>query len=93
MVAPALVSVFLSACELSSSEQRGPRGSAQIQVAKPSHVQAVQDLNRLPPPEDPADIESPPASEVFVNVKVLNDLSATEFSRLMQAMSTWIAPE
>ena len=50
-------------------------------------------LNSIPAPEDPADIESPPASEVFVNVKVLNDLSATEFSRLMQAFSTWVSPE
>ncbi len=93
MVAATFVSLFLSACELSTSEQRGPRGSAQIQLAKQSNVQALKDLNSIPPPEDPADIESPPTSEVFVNVKVLNDLSATEFSRLMQAMSTWIAPE
>ena len=25
-------------------------------------------------------------------MKVLNDISATEFSRLMQAFSTWVAP-
>ena len=26
-------------------------------------------------------------------MKVLNDLSATEFSRLMQAFTTWVSPE
>jgi photosynthetic reaction center cytochrome c subunit len=83
---------LLAGCERSDSEQRGPRGLSQIQIKKPSAVASLQELNRIPPPEDPADIESPPASEVFVNVKVLKDVSATEFSRLMQALSTWVAP-
>jgi photosynthetic reaction center cytochrome c subunit len=84
---------LLAACERTESEQRGPRGSSQIQVKKPAAVAALADINQIPAPEEPADIESPPASEVFVNVKVLNDISATEFSRLMQAFSTWVSPE
>jgi len=87
------VSLWLVGCERNLSDQRGFRGTGQIQLKDPGAVAALKDLNSIPPAEDPADIESPPASEVFVNVKVLNDLSATEFSRLMQAMSTWIAPE
>jgi len=83
----------LAGCERTASDQRGPRGTSQIQVKKPSAVEALADLNSIPAPEDPADPESPPASEVFVNVKVLNDLSATEFSRVMQAFSTWVSPE
>jgi photosynthetic reaction center cytochrome c subunit len=85
--------LLLGACEQSQSDQRGPRGSSQIQLKKPSAVAALADINKIPAAEEPADIESPPTSEVFVNVKVLNDISATEFSRLMQAFSTWVAPE
>jgi photosynthetic reaction center cytochrome c subunit len=81
----------LAGCERSQSKQNGP-AAAQVQIKRPAAVAALADLNKIPPPEDPADIESPPASEVFVNVKVLGDLSATEFSRLMQAFSTWVAP-
>jgi photosynthetic reaction center cytochrome c subunit len=82
----------LSGCERTQTEQRGPRGVALFQIHKPAAVAALAQLNSIPPAEEPADIDSPPASEVFVNVKVLNDLSATEFSRLMQAFATWIAP-
>jgi photosynthetic reaction center cytochrome c subunit len=85
--------LLLAACERPNSDQRGPNGVGQIQLKKPSAVAALADINKIPPPEEPADIESPPTSEVFVNVKVLNDISATEFSRLMQAFSTWVAPE
>jgi photosynthetic reaction center cytochrome c subunit len=81
-----------SGCEKSASDQRGPRGTSQIQVKKPSAVAALAEINKIPEAEEPADLESPPTSEVFVNVKVLNDVSATEFSRLMQAFSTWVAP-
>ncbi len=86
-------SLLLAACERPDSDQRGPRGSSQIQLNKPSAVTALADLNSIPAPEEPADAESPPTSEVFVNVTVLNDISATEFSRLMQAFSTWVSPE
>ncbi len=85
--------LLLGACEQPQSDQRGPRGSSQIQLKKPSAVAALADINKIPAPEEPADVESPPTGEVFANVKVLNDISATEFSRLMQAFSTWVAPE
>ena len=85
--------LVLAACERPQSEQRGPRGSSQIQVRKPAALAALAELNRIPPAEEAADPEAPPASEVFVNVKVLGDLSATEFSRVMQAFTTWVAPE
>jgi len=81
----------LAGCERSLSEQSGP-AAGQIQIKRASAVESLAALNSIPPAEDPADVESPPASEVFVNVRVLNDLSATEFSRLMQAFATWIAP-
>jgi photosynthetic reaction center cytochrome c subunit len=84
--------LLLVGCERSQSDQRGPRGSSQIQIKKPSAGAALAELNSIPAAEEPADVDSPPATEVFVNVKVLNDLSATEFSRLMQAFSTWVSP-
>jgi hypothetical protein len=93
-VAVALIlAAAVSGCERPTSDQGGPRGSSQIQIQRPAAVAALQELNRIPPPEDPADVESPPATEVFVNVQVLKDVSATEFSRLMQALSTWVSPE
>ncbi len=88
-----IAAMLLAGCERSESDQRGPSGSSQIQIKKPSAKTALAGLNSIPAPEEAADLESPPASEVFVNVKVLNDISATEFSRLMQAFSTWVAPE
>lgn len=84
---------WLGGCERTASTQRGPDGTSQIQLHKPTAVAALSDLNAIPPPEDPADVESPPATEIFVNVQVLKDVSATEFSRLMQALSTWVSPE
>jgi photosynthetic reaction center cytochrome c subunit len=85
--------VLLAGCERTASDQRGPRGSAQIQLKKPAAVASLAPLNRIPPAEEPADPEAPPASEVFVNVQVLKDLNAAEFSRVMQAFTTWVAPD
>ena len=84
--------VLLSGCERTQTVQRGFRGLAEVQLYKPSLVAASADINQIPDPEEPADPDSPMASEVFKNVRVLNDLKATELSRLMQAMSTWVAP-
>jgi photosynthetic reaction center cytochrome c subunit len=35
----------------------------------------------------------PPAASVYKNVQVLNDLGAGEFTRLMVAMTQWVAPQ
>lgn len=87
-----VLSPWLAACERTQSEQGGWRGTGQLQVNRPATIAALRELNFIPPPEDPADEDSPPATEVFVDVQVLNDVSATEFSRLMQALSTWVSP-
>ncbi len=88
-----LAAALLAGCERPTSVQHGFRGTAAVQVYKPSVLAAAADLNRIPEAEEPADPDSPTVNEVFKNVRVLNDLSATEFSRLMQALSTWVAPE
>jgi photosynthetic reaction center cytochrome c subunit len=87
-----LAALTLGACDRTQSEQGGPRGSSQIQLKKPAAVAALADLNSIPAAEEAADTDSPPASEVFVNVTALKDISATEVSRLMQAFSTWVSP-
>jgi len=83
----------LGGCERTEGVQRGYRGLNMTQVYKPAMLAAGAELNSIPEAEEPADPDSPTVDEVFKNVRVLNDLSATEFSRLMQALSTWVAPE
>jgi len=85
--------VLLAGCERTETVQRGYRGTAAHQLYKPSAVEALRELNQIPEAEDPADPDSPPVAEVFKNVQVLTDISSGEFSRLMQALSTWVAPD
>jgi photosynthetic reaction center cytochrome c subunit len=87
---------LLSGCqrpEQPEAVQRGFRGLNTAQLYKPSELAAGAALNSIPEAEEAADPDSPLASEVFKNVKVLSNIKATEFSRLMQAMSTWVAPQ
>ncbi|WP_304502387.1 photosynthetic reaction center cytochrome PufC [Aurantimonas sp. HBX-1] len=47
----------------------------------------------LPVPLEPADNEgSPLASEIYANVQVLGNLTDAEFTRLMLAITEWVAP-
>jgi photosynthetic reaction center cytochrome c subunit len=87
--------LVLAGCEQTESEQRGPRGTSQLQVRKPAVIATAADINKIPEPEaqEEADPEGPAIKDVFKNVQVLNDLTVLEFSRLMQALSTWVAPE
>ncbi len=87
--------VLLAGCDRTQTVQRGFRGVGLTQMYKPATLAARADLNQVPEPEpvDEPDPEAPQISEVFKNVRVLNDLTVLEFSRLMQAMSTWVAPE
>jgi photosynthetic reaction center cytochrome c subunit len=91
-----LVGTFtLAGCERTQTVQSGFRGTGMEQVFSPATVAALASGNVIPEPEpvDPPDPEAPKLSELFKNVQVLNDLTALEFSRLMAAMSTWVAPE
>ncbi len=87
--------VFLAGCERTESVQRGYRGTGMELVYSPADLAKTASMNTIPEPEpvDPPDPEAPLQSEVYKNVQVLNDLTVLEFSRLMAAMSTWIAPE
>jgi photosynthetic reaction center cytochrome c subunit len=88
------VLIVLAGCERTDSVQRGYRGTGMLQLYEPSQLASVADLHSIPEPEpvDEPDPELPSVDETFENVKVLNDLTVLEFSRLMQALSTWVAP-
>jgi outer membrane protein OmpA-like peptidoglycan-associated protein len=86
--------VLLSGCERTESVQWGFRGNSMTQLYKTGRIYDSVQLNQIPPPEpsDPYDPGIPLATEVNENVQVLTDLNALEFARLMQALSTWVAP-
>ena len=53
------------------------------QVSNPRTVARLKAANVAPAPPDPADANGEPASKVYQNVQVLNDLSVAEFTRVM----------
>jgi photosynthetic reaction center cytochrome c subunit len=87
--------LLISGCERTESSQNGFRGTGLFQMKDPTVLERTASLHAIPEPEptDPPDPEAPSISEAFKNVQVLNDLTVLEFSRLMQALSTWVAPE
>jgi photosynthetic reaction center cytochrome c subunit len=87
--------LLLGGCERTASSQNGFRGTGLFQMKDPAAVARNASLHSIPEPEpvDPPEADAPSISDVFKNVQVLNDLTVLEFSRLMQALSTWVAPE
>jgi photosynthetic reaction center cytochrome c subunit len=85
----------LAGCERTVSVQTGYRGTGMTLVYDGQAVARDGPIHQVPEPEptDPPEPDSPTVNEIFKNVKVLNDLTALEFSRLMQAMTVWVAPD
>lgn len=81
--------------ETPESVQRGFRGTSMFMVYSPAALKSAAPLHEIPEaePVDPPDPTAPPITKVYKNVQVLTDLSVLDFSRLMQAFSTWVAPE
>ena len=73
--------------------QTGFRGVALEQNFHPATVEALAAVNQVPAPQDPADPDAAPASEVYQNVQVLGDLNENEFIRVMSAITEWVSPE
>ena len=76
------------------SLQTGPRGSGMSvpELAALAHPDATIDdyyTEDAYPPEDGDDL----AKDVYENVQVLGDLTDGNFTRLMLAMTEWVAPE
>lgn len=91
----ALGGLVLAACEMPPMEtvQRGYRGLGMEAVVNPRALDA-QVAENIPPqatPQVPA--AGPKASEVYQNVQILGDLSVAQFTRLMVAITSWVAPQ
>ena len=91
-----LACVFLLAgCERPpiDSVQHGYRGTGMVQVYNPRILDEQASKNEVPMALPQAGNEGPKASQLYKNVKVLGDLSAGQFTRLMVSMSNWVSPE
>jgi len=95
VLAITVAGALLSGCERPppNTVQVGYRGTGMEQVYNPRLVVAKSYENVLPERLDPVDPGGPRAKEVYQNVKVLGDLGVGEFTRLMVAMSNWVAPK
>ncbi len=89
----ALITVLLGvvACERPpvDAEQLGFRGTGMGQISNPRRASAAADI---PPPAPAAPAVGPRAGDVYENVKVLGDLSVPQFVRVMQSITSWVAP-
>lgn len=88
--------LLMTGCELPigiETEQTGYRGLGMEQVTK-RHLEAMKRSGmEIPEPERPAAAAGPRAGDIYENVKVLGDLNISEFNRLMNAITAWVAPE
>lgn len=76
------------------SVQRGYRGLGMIELSNPRVAADKAEANRRIPEVIPRAAPSgKKASEVYTNVKVLRDVDADEFIRLMTAITEWVSPE
>ncbi|MFD2181537.1 photosynthetic reaction center cytochrome PufC [Rhodoplanes azumiensis] len=75
------------------SVQRGFRGLAMEEniTARAAAAKAV--ANRLPEPAPAVDKANRKASQEYKNLKVLGDMDANDFLRLMTDITTWVSPE
>jgi photosynthetic reaction center cytochrome c subunit len=75
-----------------NSVQRGYRGTGMVELYSPSTSATLAAANTIP---DVAAIPAggPPAKTVFKNLQVLGDLDISQFTGLMGAIATWVAPQ
>jgi photosynthetic reaction center cytochrome c subunit len=73
--------------------QIGYRGLGMEQPVNPRIEAALWAANQVPAAQPPVQPGSPPASSVYQNVKVLGDLDVATFTRLMVAITEWVAPK
>ena len=72
--------------------QNGYRGTAMVQLTTPAEQRRLTLANALPDAIDKASPDGDRATAVYENVKVLTDLSADQFNRVMMALAAWVAP-
>jgi photosynthetic reaction center cytochrome c subunit len=90
----ALGAFLATGCEppTADSAQNGYRGTGMLQLSQPSRVADLKDANAIPTPPPPVPSGGPRAGDVYENVQVLGDLGVAQFTRLMTAMTEWVAP-
>jgi len=78
------------------SEQSGYRGTGMAEVTNPRRERANRQAQLAQLPEAtplPPASAGPTAGDIYQNVEVLGDLPVQQFTRLMQAITTWVSPE
>ena len=75
-----------------ASTQVGFRGTGMDLIANPRLEPARLAANQAPAPVPPIPAVGPLARDVYQNVQVLGDLPVGQFTRLMVAITNWIAP-
>jgi photosynthetic reaction center cytochrome c subunit len=73
--------------------QHGYRGTGLVYLYNPRTMAEIAEANQIPDTLPYAGQVGPKASKIYQNVKVLGEVNASEFTRLMVSMTTWVAPE
>jgi photosynthetic reaction center cytochrome c subunit len=74
------------------SVQRGYRGTAMDQIYNPRLLTKEMAANQAPSSLPSLGDAGPKAGATYKNIKVLNDVSVGEFTRLMASITSWVAP-
>jgi photosynthetic reaction center cytochrome c subunit len=74
------------------SVQRGYRGTGMEEIYNPRILSEQIAANKVPGSLPYLGDAGPKAGAAYKNVKVLNDVSVGEFTRLMVSMTNWVAP-
>jgi photosynthetic reaction center cytochrome c subunit len=93
-LAAAAAAVFLFGAERPpmNGVQRGYRGTGMEQIYNPRFVAKQAEANQIPGSLPYLGDAGPKAATTYKNVKVLNDVSVGEFTRLMASITTWVSP-
>ncbi len=88
------VAAMLGGCEHPPVEslQNGFRGTGMDTMINPRLDAVTASRNQVPAALPAAATEGPLAASVYKNVEVLTDLNIGQFTRVMLAMSQWVAP-
>ena len=86
--------LWLGGCERPPPDviQGGYRGTAMEELVNKRIDAAKAASNVVPAAIPPAPAEGPLASSVYQNIQVLKDLNVAQFTRVMVAMTQWVAP-
>jgi photosynthetic reaction center cytochrome c subunit len=86
--------VLMAGCERPPIEQKqnGYRGTGMDTNINPRIDASKTANNEIPVAYPQASPDGPLAASVYQNVQVLKDLSVGQFTRVMLAMTQWVAP-